>query len=238
MCFVEYAEANDTTGWFFKSSSTGTYQEIARITRSTFNYNGNTVLHSSNYNSYSPTLTGTGASGTWSINITGNAATLGNISASGFWQAGGSWAADLTSNGYTRQIGLAYTGGEFTILTNNSQISTLIDGTYFAGEQGGFYSMNSSNQFSSRVGFNRDSSGNASFNASIVPTTNGTLNLGSSSARWNTVFTSDLSMSNGIGDYTIVEGEEDLFIYNNKTNKVFKFLLQEVDSSIVPPKKI
>jgi hypothetical protein len=30
-------------------------------------------LHSSNYNSYAPTLTGTGASGTWSINITGNA---------------------------------------------------------------------------------------------------------------------------------------------------------------------
>jgi len=238
MCFVEYAEANDTTGWFFKSSSTGTYQEIARITRSTFNYNGNTVLHSSNYNSYSPTLTGTGASGTWGINITGNAATLGNISASGFWQASGSWGADLTSNGYTRQIGIAYTGGEFSILTNNAQISTLIDGTYFAGEQGGFYSMNSSNQFSSRVGFNRDGSGNASFNASIVPTTNGTLNLGSSSARWNTVFTSDLSMSNGIGDYTIVEGEEDLFIYNNKTNKVFKFLLQEVDSSIVPAKKI
>jgi hypothetical protein len=196
------------------------------------------VLHSSNYNSYSPTLTGTGASGTWGINITGNAATLGNISASGFWQASGSWGADLTSNGYTRQIGLAYAGGEFVILTSSGQISTLIDGSYFAGEQGGFYSMNTSNQFSSRVGFNRDSSGNASFNASIVPTTNGTLNLGSSSARWNTVFTSDLSMSNGIGDYTIVEGEEDLFIYNNKTNKVFKFLLQEVDSSIVPAKKI
>lgn len=31
----------------------------------------NTVLHSSNYNSYSPTLTGDGASGTWKINITG-----------------------------------------------------------------------------------------------------------------------------------------------------------------------
>ena len=238
MCFVEYAEANDTTGWFFKSSSTGTYQEIARITRSTFNYNGYTVLHSNNYNSYSPTLTGTGASGTWGINITGNAATLGSISASGFWQAGGSWGADLTSNGYVRQIGISYTGGEFAILTNNAQISTLLDGSYFAGEQGGFYSMNSSNQFSSRVGFNRDGSGNASFNASIVPTTNGTLNLGTSSARWNTVFTSDLSMSNGIGDYTIVEGEEDLFIYNNKTNKVFKFLLQEVDPSIVPAKKI
>jgi hypothetical protein len=34
---------------------------------------GNTVLHAGNYNSYSPTLTGTGASGTWSINVTGSA---------------------------------------------------------------------------------------------------------------------------------------------------------------------
>jgi hypothetical protein len=73
---------------------------------------------------------------------------------------------------------------------------------------------------------------------SIIPKASATYNLGSSSARWNTVFTSDLSMSNGIGDYTIVEGEEDLFIYNNKTNKVFKFLLQEVDPSIAPAKKI
>jgi hypothetical protein len=72
----------------------------------------------------------------------------------------------------------------------------------------------------------------------ILPGANGTQNLGSSSLRWNTVFTSDLSMSNGIGDYTIVEGREDLFIYNNKTNKVFKFLLQEVDPSIAPAKKI
>jgi hypothetical protein len=31
-----------------------------------------TILDSSNYNSYAPTLTGTGASGTWSINITGS----------------------------------------------------------------------------------------------------------------------------------------------------------------------
>lgn len=35
------------------------------------------VLDSSNYNSYSPTLTGGGASGTWGINISGNANTAG-----------------------------------------------------------------------------------------------------------------------------------------------------------------
>ena len=37
--------------------------------------NGDTALHAGNYNSYSPTLTGGNASGTWGINVTGNAAT-------------------------------------------------------------------------------------------------------------------------------------------------------------------
>lgn len=36
---------------------------------------GNKVLHAGNYNNYAPTKTGTGASGTWGINITGNANT-------------------------------------------------------------------------------------------------------------------------------------------------------------------
>ena len=37
-------------------------------------------LDSSNYTSYSPSLTGSGASGTWGINVTGNAATATNAS--------------------------------------------------------------------------------------------------------------------------------------------------------------
>jgi hypothetical protein len=41
---------------------------------------GNQVLHAGNYNSYSPTLTGTGASGTWGIAITGNAGNTSSIS--------------------------------------------------------------------------------------------------------------------------------------------------------------
>lgn len=39
------------------------------------------ILDSSNYNSYAPTLTGTGASGTWGINVTGSAATLSGLTA-------------------------------------------------------------------------------------------------------------------------------------------------------------
>ncbi len=40
-----------------------------------------TMLSDANYNSYSPTLTGGGASGTWGINITGNAASATNLGA-------------------------------------------------------------------------------------------------------------------------------------------------------------
>ena len=71
----------------------------------------------------------------------------------------------------------------------------------------------------------------------MVPFVSATYNLGSSSLRWNTVFTSDLSLSNGIGDYTIVEGEEKLYLYNNKNNKVYSFVLQEEDPTTATPKK-
>ena len=80
-------------------------------------------------------------------------------------------------------------------------------------------------------------SGNITTWANILPASNGTLNLGSSGARWSTIFTSDLSLSNGIGDYTIVEGENDLFLYNNKQNKVYKFMLQEVNPNDATPKR-
>ena len=41
-----------------------------------------TLLASDNYNSYAPTLTGTGASGTWSISVTGNSGTVGGFTPS------------------------------------------------------------------------------------------------------------------------------------------------------------
>ena len=74
------------------------------------------------------------------------------------------------------------------------------------------------------------------FYHNVIPAANGTQDLGTSSLRWATVYTSDLDMSNGIGDYTIVEGEDDLFLYNNKKGKVYKFVIQEVDPSEATPK--
>ena len=67
-------------------------------------------LDSSNYNSYSPTLTGGGASGTWGISITGNAATAtklatartisltGAVTGSGSFDGSGNLSIATTSN--------------------------------------------------------------------------------------------------------------------------------------------
>jgi hypothetical protein len=70
----------------------------------------------------------------------------------------------------------------------------------------------------------------------LAPNATNTYDLGTSSLRWRNIYTNDLHLSNGIGDYTVVEGEEDLFLVNNKSGKTFKFALIEVDPSVVPPK--
>jgi len=93
------------------------------------------------------------------------------------------------------------------------------------------------------IKLNIDSAGIACFacqvcvGGSIIPLNNGSQDLGSSSNRWCTVYTSDLSLNNGIGNYTIVEGENDLFLYNNNSCKVYKFIVQEVCSEIAPTKR-
>ena len=61
----------------------------------------------------------------------------------------------------------------------------------------------------------------------IVPAVNNTIDLGSAALRWRTIYTGDLSLKNEVGDWTIVEGADDLFITNNRTGKRYKFALVE-----------
>jgi len=71
----------------------------------------------------------------------------------------------------------------------------------------------------------------------LRPITNNSKDLGSESLRWRNVFTTDLQLSNKgkvndvdgtWGDYTIQEGENDLFLLNRRNGKKFKFNLTEV----------
>lgn len=70
------------------------------------------LLTTSNYNSYAPTLTGTGASGTWGINITGNAATA-TTAANYLPLAGGTMTGTIitsTPSYYSALSSLGYVG--------------------------------------------------------------------------------------------------------------------------------
>ena len=69
------------------------------------------------------------------------------------------------------------------------------------------------------------------------PGTNNSHDLGTASHRWRNIYTNDLNLSNEgssndvdgtWGDWTIQEGESDLFLKNNRSGKKYKFNLTEV----------
>ena len=71
----------------------------------------------------------------------------------------------------------------------------------------------------------------------VLPGANNTYDLGSSSSRWANLYTNDLQLSNEgksndvdgtWGNYTIQEGENDLFLINNRSGKKYKFNLTEI----------
>ena len=72
----------------------------------------------------------------------------------------------------------------------------------------------------------------------LLPNANNTHDLGSTSLRWRNVYTTDLQLSNEgktndvdgtWGDYTIQEGESELFLINNRNGKKYQFMLKEVN---------
>ncbi len=72
----------------------------------------------------------------------------------------------------------------------------------------------------------------------LNPASNNTTDLGTSSLRWRVIYTNDLELSNKgsqnsvdgtWGDWTLQEGETDIFMINNRTGKKFKINMTEVD---------
>ena len=74
---------------------------------------------------------------------------------------------------------------------------------------------------------------------SIIPSANTTYDLGSASFRWSNIYTGDLHLSNEgkpsgnlvdgtKGNWTVQEGEQSLFLINNKTGKKYRFAIEEI----------
>ena len=114
------------------------------------------------------------------------------------------------------------------------------------GTQRGEVYANNNNQ----VGFldetgnwavNFDRGGSSYCFSNFLPGANDTYDLGATGTRWRNLYVNDLQLSNEAkkdgggndvdgtwGDYTIQEGESDLFLINNRSGKKYKFNLTEV----------
>jgi hypothetical protein len=135
--------------------------------------------------------------------------------------AGNVSAGSLSSSGTVLATGTV-TGGNLSTGGTVTATSTITGGNLSTG---GTLSITGTSNFSGNITASH-----------VNPSGNGTVDLGSTTARWRNLYTSDLNLNNGIGDYTIVEGKEDLFLYNNNNDKVYKFALIEVDPNQATPK--
>ena len=104
------------------------------------------------------------------------------------------------------------------------------------------------------IGVSNDADDEIQFNAGFIrlaaetrsnkirPISNNAYDLGDSNYRFRNLYINDLQLSNEArkdtggndvdgtwGNYTIQEGEDDLFLINNRTGKKYKFNLTEVD---------
>ena len=163
----------------------------------------------------------------------------------------GSTKLETTSTGVTitGAARINYTSDPVLVLnstnTQGAHIRFLYDGTehHYVGAGDGFTPSADREDFAirykDRFFFSRNGTNVALFDSSnhFVPATTNTHDLGLSTHRWRNIYTNDLNLSNEgssnsvdntWGNYTIQEGESDLFLINNRNGKKYKFNLTEV----------
>ena len=65
--------------------------------------------------------------------------------------------------------------------------------------------------------------------SSVLPTVDDTYDLGSASKQWQNIYTGDLHLKNERGSWTVIEEENYLTLRNNKTDKVYKLVMEEIE---------
>ena len=153
-------------------------------------------------------------------------------------------ALDIDTYGDGSQDSAFATGIDFRVAGTHKKRIVVTNGT---GEGGGdiiVYRDHGSNEglritSAGNVGINSTApSGKLDIGGNVFPAADNVHDLGSSSKRWANIYTGDLNLSNEgsandvdgtWGQYTIQEGEDDLFLINRRTGKKYKFNLTEVD---------
>jgi hypothetical protein len=122
----------------------------------------------------------------------------------------------------TSSFDISYSGGK----TQFGMDSAGSDGFYFRSYSGGYADR-----------FIINSNGNVDIRGTVKPLIDATYDLGSTSLRWNNLYTTDLHLSNEgkenvvdgtWGDWTLQEGENDIYMLNNRSGEKFKIKLEKI----------
>ena len=64
----------------------------------------------------------------------------------------------------------------------------------------------------------------------IIHSTTRRINMRKRNAkRWRNIYTTDLHLANERGNWTVIEEEDYLTLRNNKTDKVYKLVMEEIE---------
>jgi len=233
----------DTDGDFFAVIDNANAQK--KLTKGNINISG------FNNDSGFTTNTGTVTSVTGGNGLTGSVTTSGSLAVgagTGIDVAADSISVDVSdfmSNGSNNRV-LTATGAD----AMNAESNMTFDGTDLSipqnivhlGDTNCYIGFHTTDQWRVVTGGTERLEVNNSYITAardLVPGANDTYDLGASGNVWRNIYTGDLHLSNEAkdegntvdgtkGNWTIQEGEEHLYILNNKNGKKYKFKLEEM----------
>ena len=142
-----------------------------------------------------------------------------------------------TSGNFT--LDFAPTGGTGVEIKQGTRTLVYTDGTTMYNALANIGDVNVTSLISSG---NVTVTGETTITGNVIPGTNDTFDLGSQAAVWQNLYTGDLHLSNEAkeqgnivdgtkGNWTLQEGNNDIFIINNKSGEKFKIKLDKVGDS-------
>ena len=121
---------------------------------------------------------------------------------------------------------------------NTSEYGAIgISGSYYYITGGGAGSTSTGIMFRTAASGNETNRLEITSSGHVEPATDNTYNFGSLTKRWANIYSADLNLSNEgskndvdgtWGNYTIQEGQDDLFLINKRNGKKYMFVLKEV----------
>ena len=139
-------------------------------------------------------------------------------------------------------VGTTYLDGNVGIGTTNPDHKLHVNGSSIGlGTNGGSFNQRILNGGTGNYTIEMDTTERIRITGTgghLLPGADATQDLGSPTKRWANIYSADLQLSNEgssndvdgtWGQYTIQEGENDLFLLNRRNGKKYKFVLQEVN---------